>query len=364
MNPDTIIRILRLAARLLEMFITRRASGQTDSPATRADEVVARVAPLAERLMDRVAPTTLSRTEQESKAARGGSALPAMLVGALAAGGAAYLVLRQQRLTRERYQLANAAFPPELLEVLSAPGGGGRLEIVTDGLRDPETKLFYPVIDGIPDFIAVSEQASVNFAEARGDLLSDLTDPLKLNLLGNNHLGNAALAGAVAVGASNGWVLSGPCSRGRYEVEMARANPQANFVCVDDQWDNLLETRRQARRAGLTNLYFARGEAALLPLRAASVAGGWSVAGLYSATPVENLATQLTRVIKPGGLLAGVALVSGENVYLDQALQALGEVLAARIDEATLTALFTAAGTRGLRTWREGSLARFIGTRE
>ena len=45
----------------------------------------------------------------------------------------------------------SSAAPAERLDVMAAPGGGETLEAVASGLRDPETGIVYPIVDGVYD---------------------------------------------------------------------------------------------------------------------------------------------------------------------------------------------------------------------
>ncbi len=367
MNSETLLRLLRLALRALEVFLQRRAT--TPRAPTAADKMVERIAPLAEKALGQVpAPAPAPAGSPRSRA---GIPASSILLGAVAAGAAAYVVLRQQQRVRERYRPLDAHLPPELLEILAAPGGGPRLQMVYngDGLLDAETGLLYPVLDGIPDFLAAPIPHSALADEAylsglpnpaTGDdlKLRELVAPAQALLLGDDRPANAALAGAVAsLARQGGWVLSAPCGFGGYEIEMARAYPHARIICVDGRWDALLEMRRQAHAAGLNNLYFARGDAALLPLADAAVVGAWLPSGLYRAAAPERFLTQAARVCQPGALVAGCAAFSADPLALasqtTHASQAVNDYLA----------LLSAAGLTEPRVFRQSLFMRFIGVR-
>jgi SAM-dependent methyltransferase len=362
MKSQTLLRILHLAFRVIEIILTRRAPEVETT--TRVDQVVARVSPLAEKVLDRVEPTaTPLRREARRRRRRSLSFLLARsaFFGALAAGGAAYVVLKQQRIIRDRYRLLSASLPEELLEVLAAPGGGGRLIYSEGTLTDSETGHAYPVRDGIPDF-GVGGMPAPNYPSLQDyRWLTELSAPLGVRVLGFNPTGNAALAGVVA--ARNGWVLSVPCERGDYEVEMARANPQARIVCVDDRWEMLLETRRKAWKAGLSNLYFIRGEAALLPLQDASMEAIWTANGFHRYREPERLMTQLARVAKPGALVAGVSLVNGGRQDLALLSKLTDSYLSGQRNIKTHLALLMASGLHEVHAFRDGGFVRFSAVR-
>jgi len=362
MKSQSLLQILHVAFRVIEIILTRRAS-EPGTP-TRVDQVVARVAPLAERVLDRVEPETLPvRRETRRRRRRTFSFMLARSIffGALAAGGTAYVVVRQQRIIRERHRLLSPPFPEELLEVLAAPGGGSPLIYSDEGLTDSETGHSYPLHDGIPDF-GLGGVTAPNYPSLKDyHWLRELSLPLGARLLGFNPTGNAALAGAVA--ARNGWVLSVPCEGGDYEIEMARTNPQARILCVDDRWEMLLETRRKAWAAGLSNLYFVRGEAALLPLQDASIEAIWTANGFHRTSEPERLMTQLARVAKPGALVAGVSLVNDGRRDLELLSKLTASYWPGQRNVTTHLALLTASGLRDLRAFRDGGFVRFSAVR-
>jgi len=240
-----------------------------------------------------------------------------------------------------------------------------------DGLLDSETGLLYPVLDGIPDFLAapIPDSALADEAYLSGlpapttgdDLkLRELVVPAQAFLLGDDDMANAALAGAVAsLARQGGWVLSAPCGFGGYEIEMARAYPKARIVCVDGRWDALLEVRRQARAAGLNNLYFARGEAALLPVADAALMGAWLPSGLHRAAAPERALTQAARVCQPGALIAGCAALSANPWAL--VTQAATSTTSQAVNN--YLALLVAAGLTEPRVFRHNLFMRFIGVR-
>jgi SAM-dependent methyltransferase len=289
----------------------------------------------------------------------------------MVAGGTAYVVTRQQRRVRARYRPVGAHLQVALLDVLAAPGGGDRLESAYsgEGLRDRQTGELYPVVDGIPDFVATPDQGEVYLSglpgPEDGDWLRwvELIEPLKPRLFGINHTGNAALAGAAGAAAQGGWALSVPCGMGEYEIEMARAHPQTRLICVDARWNMLLEARRKAYEAGVSNLYFVRGSPTLLPLQDASLTAVWTANALHQYAAPERLLTQIARVAKPGALVAGVSLVAG-GPRLREALVELAErQLPGRRDSVTHFTLLHVAGLQDVRAFRDGGYIRFTATR-
>lgn len=362
MKPETILDVLGLGLRAAEAALSRRPA--KDRPDTRADKLVRRVLPLAERALERVAPAAAAPKAAEARAPRRrrrASVLGPLVLGALSAGAAAYIVTQEQQRIRERYRPLRAPFPVELLEVLAAPGGGRRLDYTGQALTDAATGAQYALLDGIPDFIA-PPLAPAEQAVSDDSWVQDLLRPIGLALAGRNHAGNAAFSSAVASGAGLGWVLSVPAGRGTYEVEMARANPRARVLCLSNKWDVLLEVRRRGRAAGLTNLYFVRGIPRLLPLQDQVIDGLWTNGLQRYATPEREL-TQMVRATRPNAPVAGVSLVDGGPPFNAALVRLFRAYLPGLRPAPALAALLEAAGLRDLRFAYDGAFLRFSALR-
>src|SRR5688572_23281564 len=276
MRTESLLQVLNLGLRAAETVLSRARPAQP-SPLSRVDKVVARVVPAAQNALERLAPEAVNPAKKKKKRRRATvlTLATTSVLAAAAAGATTYVITRHQQKVRARYLPLRPAFPVALLEVLSAPGGGGRLAYDGSHLTDPHSGAVYTLIDGIPDFIAPASSASDQVADD-ANLLVDLIRPQAMRLLGRNSVGNAAFASAVAAGAGTGWAISVPSGRGTYELEMARANPRVRILCLSNDWDTLLEVRRRAVAAGLSNMYYAHGLPRLLPLQDGSVAGVWT----------------------------------------------------------------------------------------
>ncbi|MCC7360466.1 MAG: hypothetical protein IT317_13370 [Anaerolineales bacterium] len=369
MKPETVLEVIGLGLRAAEAALSRRP--KLDLPDTRADRLVRRMLPLAERALDRLAPAAgtvtpkVAAARERRRAAAGRrrrrSTLAPLVIGALSAAAAAYVVAQEQQRIRDRYRPLRAAFPAELLEVLAAPGGGRRLDYDGRLLTDSATSAHYALLDGIPDFIAPPASPAEQL-EADDSYVQDLLRPLGLALAGRSHAGNAAFCGAVASRAGAGWVLSVPAGRGTYEIEMARANPRARVLCLSNKWDVLLEIRRRGRLAGLNNLYYVRGTPRLLPVQDQVIDGLWSN-GLQRYAAPERELTQMVRAVRLNAPVAGVALIDDGAPFTNLVVQAGRRYLPGLRSTAALTALLLAAGVKDLRTARDGSFLRFSGVR-
>jgi SAM-dependent methyltransferase len=362
MNLRAIMAIVTLVIRLVRQ-INQLRQGKSER---RAKQPARPASVLSRAVRRQAAPPAPARSEERAVVRARRSARPLgwtlrMLFAAGVAGSAAYLAMRQQERRRARRRPIHAPFPEELLDVLAPPGGEGSFFLTGDGLIDVTTDAFYPIVDGIPDFGGPRHSTP-------DDWTPDLTDMLLHGVISPlvwqaNRAGTAALAGAVAAKAYDGWCLSVPCGTGLYEIEMARANPHARFVCVDAPWAMLLEARRKSLEAGLANLYFVRGDAELLPLKNAAFDGVWSAHGLPQYAHPERAVMQLARAAKPAAVVAGVSLVPGGPPLPDLALRLLTRRMPGLRDIHVHLSLLAASGLRELRAVRDGATVRFLGTR-
>jgi SAM-dependent methyltransferase len=364
MKTETIFDLASLGLRAAEAALRRRRPPASPGPDTRADRLVRRALPMAEKALARVVPLNKPVTPSgKRKAARRRSRAGfAVVMGAAAAGAAAYIVVKEQQRVRARYAPLRAPFRPELLDVLAPPGGGGRLAQTSDCLTDRHSGAVYAIIDGIPDFIAPSGAAG-DLLASEDSWLQDLVRPLALQAMGRNRAGDAALAAAISGAAADGWALSVPSGRGTYEIEMARANPRAHILCLSNKWDVLLEARRRATEAGLANLYFVRGIPRLLPVRDSVIGGVWSGTGLHRYPRAERELTQMVRVAKPGAPVAGTSLVRGGPAIYDLALSLAAPYLPGLNNLDNNSTLLEAVGLKEARLFRDGAFVRFMAVR-
>lgn len=293
-----------------------------------------------------------------------------MVVAGTAAGLTAYVVVRRRQRALQRSLPLHAPFPQELLDVLAAPGGGNALFYSSDGLIDVENGPFFPVVDGIPNFLDPDEHghrfdtARSHAPRSAAELLGrGATMMLVPGVSLAQQAGVAALAGSIARAAAGGWCLSVPLGSGAFELEMARANPDARIVCLDRSWETLREVRLKAVEAGLSNVYFVRGSVDLLPFQTGAFNSAWSANGFHFYRRVEQAMVELTRVVGPGGPVAGTSLVYGNGRTTDNLLVRLVGTFPGVRDVTTHFNLLAAAGLRDLRGVRYGPMVRFMGER-
>jgi SAM-dependent methyltransferase len=121
--------------------------------------------------------------------------------------------------------------------------------------------------------------------------------------------------------------------------------------------------RRQAHAAGLTNLYFVRGVARLLPLHDDVFGGIWSGTGLHRFREPERELTQMVRVARPGAPVAGLSLVQGGPLFYDTALRLALAYLPGLRGLPAYMALLEAVGLHDVRLFRDGAFVRFTALR-
>ncbi|MBI3764742.1 MAG: methyltransferase domain-containing protein [Chloroflexi bacterium] len=375
MSLGTLISILTTLVRLLQQLSGLRSKAKPAAGEGAGDRKTGEKKTREEKSRPKGAPTSPAPSSPVASPSRRPRRVLAGTLGMLFAAGfagtTAYLVTRQRQRRAVRRRPVHAPFPEELLDVLAPPGGDGHFFYAGEGLINIATDAFYPVVDGIPDFGAPHASGAQHALEIRRHESAawvDFYDPLVRGILvpfvwQGNTTGEAALAGAVAGEAFDGWCLAVPCGTGALEIEMARANPHAKFLCLDGSWEMLLEARRRALEAGLANLYFARGDAELLPLQSGVFDSLWSANGFHVYPHPEQAITELTRVAKPGAIIAGVSLVPGGPPLADTVMRAMSRQLPGLRDVSTHLSLLTAAGLREMHAFRDGATVRFLGTR-
>lgn len=102
MSPETLIHILRLMVRFLEILLTRRGTGRAALPPSKADLMVARMTPWAERALDYATTNEKPAKGKKAKKAKrkGGFSLfslaRTLVWGALVIGVVVYLTKKKK----------------------------------------------------------------------------------------------------------------------------------------------------------------------------------------------------------------------------------------------------------------------------
>jgi ubiquinone/menaquinone biosynthesis C-methylase UbiE len=148
---------------------------------------------------------------------------------------------------------------------------------------------------------------------------------------------------------------------GTSAVEMARVDPLRRHVGLDVSLPMLRRARKRAGTAGV-GLGLVRGDVLRLPVRDGAVDGATGHSLLYLLPDPAAALAEVRRALRPGGTVAflepraggasvGAAAMTGPRHLLAMVLWRGMSRLHRRFDEASLTALLSAAGFEGARAW-------------
>lgn len=157
-------------------------------------------------------------------------------------------------------------------------------------------------------------------------------------------------------------VLDLPVGMGRMFPNYAGRLKPRRVIAIDLSDGMVRRARRSAERAGFTGeAEFVAADVAEIPLPDASVDYVFSEGGFHHFPDREAAVSEFMRVLRPGGSLAGYALVDRENVRGSLSLRLCHRfgLMAAPISAARLRAVFLAHGASGWREAKTGSLLCF-----
>lgn len=95
-------------------------------------------------------------------------------------------------------------------------------------------------------------------------------------------------------------VLEAGCGVGAQTLQLARRNPQSNFLSVDYSAESLDIARRRVEAAGLTNVEFRRADIHALPFADAEFDGAFLCFVLEHLAAPESALQEIRRVTRPG----------------------------------------------------------------
>jgi SAM-dependent methyltransferase len=105
-------------------------------------------------------------------------------------------------------------------------------------------------------------------------------------------------------------VLEVGCGVGAQTMTLASRSPEARFMSVDVSGDSIVEARRRASRAGITNVEFQQADIFALPFAAESFDHVFACFVLeHLSRPVEALAI-LNALLRPGGT---ITVIEGDH---------------------------------------------------
>lgn len=219
-----------------------------------------------------------------------------------------------------------------------------------------------PVSDGIPKFPVADDQSE---SQTFFDLLSliyesSLYFPVMYRVIAGPFAPADDRATVAAfLDASGDDVLDVACGTGRFTRYIAE---QASFVWGIDVSEGMLEQAQEyAQRDGIENILFARMAADELFFTSAtfdSVACGWA---LHLFPDIPAALTEMNRVLKPGGRLAGTTLTDDYLLAIPGIQQTLGQLVGAyTFEKEELRTLLLETGFTTVTFNRHGAALFFV----
>lgn len=154
-------------------------------------------------------------------------------------------------------------------------------------------------------------------------------------------------------------VLEAGCGVGAQTVILAASSPRASFTCVDVSASSLVQARRRARQAGLTNVSFQQADIFALPFPPGCFDHVFVCFVLEHLADPHRALRALMQVLKPGGSITviegdhGSAYFHPESADADRAIQCLVDLQRSSGGDPhigrQLYPLLTGAGYRGTR---------------
>lgn len=182
----------------------------------------------------------------------------------------------------------------------------------------------FPVVDGIPDMVPRSDHARTG--EYRTDTLQELIG-------GVYDVAAPAMSLAIwhcsplryvdvehrSIGRANpGVYLKAPIGTGMVLSKVLADYHDTTVIGVDLSWKMLHRARRRFRNEDRVHLV--RGRLDALPLRDDTIDSVQSFNGLHAVTDRHAALLELQRVARPGGYVAGTALIRGQELIADAVL--------------------------------------------
>lgn len=159
-----------------------------------------------------------------------------------------------------------------------------------------------------------------------------------------------------------GTVLDLPVGMGRMFPHYANRLRPARVVAVDLAEGMVQRARRSAKRSGFQGeTQFIAADVASLPLEDSSVDNILTEGGFHHFPDRAAAMSELMRVLRPGGRIAGYGLVAGENRRGTWSLRAChrAKLMGPPITAAQLRSFILGAGAEDWREFRTGSLLCF-----
>lgn len=141
-----------------------------------------------------------------------------------------------------------------------------------------------------------------------------LWKPLVLGALSGGGF-EKELAGVLALRrpALDEWVLDLGCGPGNFTTALAKLATSGFVVGLDLAYPMLQEGSRAARSAGAANVAFLQGNAQRLPIRRESVSLVNFCGTLHILPQPELALREVAAILRPGGTLVGMTLVTADS---------------------------------------------------
>jgi ubiquinone/menaquinone biosynthesis C-methylase UbiE len=199
-------------------------------------------------------------------------------------------------------------------------GGGRHAAVVCDGC---ETR--YPILDGVIDMLPANRaiQPGQYRTESLFDLIANIYDVVMPPMsLGIWHCSPLRYVDAEnrALGRANGGVyLTAPVGTAVVTDHALAPYHDVTVLGIDTSW-NMLKRAHKRLRSHPQKIQLIRAEMTRLPVRTGVATSTQSVNGLHTFLDRQATVAELLRATRPGGYVAGSALIRGQEVMADAVL--------------------------------------------
>src|SRR5262245_36568024 len=153
----------------------------------------------------------------------------------------------------------NRHMNPRLLQHLRCPECGQTLAVASEGaLRCEAAAHTFPIVEGVPRFIADTTSTAKYFGYMWGEQASQVLPPQRVTPY---HL--QAMQDALAVPALKGLILDAGCGEG-IDLAMVALSPECEVIGVELSSGGIATS--QARTKGLARAYLVQGNLLRLPM--------------------------------------------------------------------------------------------------
>ena len=209
----------------------------------------------------------------------------------------------------------------KVTEVLRCPKTGNRLRFDDSVVAVEDSRITYPIIDGIVDFChgtkdAVSQSYDGSASKYDSYMTSSSLSMKLLNML-FRRIGDdfdyAEKLFSYLPSQFDGVLLDVPVGTGVLTDSLYARYPDATIIGVDYSMGMLQEARKRFEKRGLDNVRLVRADVANLPLDGGAVDIVLSMAGLHAFPDKQAAVAEMRRVLRPDGSLVASSYVKGDS---------------------------------------------------